>query len=123
METVIDSKEAGRRVFISYCTSDRRRVDGLERLLVLFGHKVFLDFKQIRLGSRWKDEITSALDQTDITLVYWTRSASSSVWVRNEYEYFLAQHPSRPLVPIVGDETPLSEPLKEQQAMRFEIQS
>jgi hypothetical protein len=78
-----------------------------------------LDFKQIRLGSRWKDEVKSALDKTDITLVYWTRSASSSVWVRNEYEYFLAQYPRRPLVPIVGDETPLAEPLKERQAMTF----
>ena len=119
METVINSEEPSRRVFISYSTADRRRVDGLERLLVLFGHKVFLDFKQIRLGSQWKDEIKSALDQTDITLVYWTRSASSSLWVRNEYEYFLARYPSRPLVPIVGDETPLPEPLKERQAMTF----
>jgi len=90
---------------------------GLERLLDLLGHKVFLDFKQIRLGSRWKDEITSALDQTDVTLVYWTRSAAKSLWVRNEYEYFLAQYPRRPLVPIVGDETPLPEPLKDRQAM------
>ena len=50
MKTGIDSEEAPRRVFISYSTSDRHRVDGLERLLFLFGHKVFLDFKQIRLG-------------------------------------------------------------------------
>ena len=62
METTIESKDPVRRVFISYSTSDRPRVDGLERLLVLFGHKVFLDFKQIRLGSRWKDEIACALD-------------------------------------------------------------
>ena len=41
------------------------------------------------------------------------------MWVRNEYEYFLAQYPNRPLVPIVGDETPLAEPLKERQAMTF----
>jgi hypothetical protein len=119
MKTVNDSEQLRRRVFISYSTSDRRRVDGLERLLFLFGHEVFLDFKQIRLGSRWKDEVKSALDQTDITLVYWTRSASSSVWVRNEYEYFLTHYPNRPLVPIVGDETPLAEPLKERQAMTF----
>src|SRR5262245_33792130 len=119
MESVIASAEGTRRVFISYSTSDRHRVDGLERLLVLFGHKVFLDFKQIRLGSRWKDEVKGALDQTDITLVYWTRSAASSGGVRNEYEYFLARCPSRPLVPIVGDETPLAEPLKERQAMSF----
>jgi hypothetical protein len=119
METIISSEEPARRVFISYSTSDRSRVDGLERLLVLFGHKVFLDFKQIRLGSRWKDEIASALDQTDVTLVYWTRSAAASLWVRDEYEHFLAQHPSRPLVPIVGDETPLPAPLQERQAMNF----
>ena len=117
MATIIEPEEPVRRVFISYSTSDRPRVDGLERLLVLFGHKVFLDFKQIRLGSRWKDEIACALDHTDVTLVYWTRSAASSRWVRDEYEYFLAQHPSRPLVPIVGDETPLPDPLKERQAM------
>jgi hypothetical protein len=119
METAAASEEPARRVFISYSSADRHRVDGLERLLDLFGHKVFLDFKQIRLGSRWTDEIKSALDQTDTTLVYWTRSASSSEWVRNEYEYFLTRHPKRPLVPIVGDETPLAEPLKERQSMTF----
>jgi hypothetical protein len=117
METVIDRQVTKKRVFISYSTADRPRVDGLERLLELFGHEVFLDYKQLRLGSRWKDEIASALDRTDVTLVYWTRSASTSDWVRKEYEYFLARCRERPLVPIIGDETPLPEPLKECQGM------
>ena len=61
VETVIDCQVTKKSVFISYSTADRPRVDGLERLLVLFGHEVFLDYKQLRLGSRWKDEIASAL--------------------------------------------------------------
>src|SRR5262245_28404100 len=118
METIIESeKPVRRRAIISHSTSDRSRVDGLELLLVLFGHEVFLDYKKIQLGSRWKDEIACALDQTDVTLVYWTRSAASSMWVRDEYEYFVAKHPTRPLVPIIGDETPLPDPLKERQSM------
>lgn len=42
MQTVSDENSPCHRVFISYSSSDRQRVDGLERLFVLFGHEVAL---------------------------------------------------------------------------------
>jgi hypothetical protein len=38
-------------------------------------------------------------------VVFWTRFAARSKWVRREYETFLAQFPERPLVPVLGDTT------------------
>jgi TIR domain len=119
MESNTDSKQPLSRVFISYSKADRTRVDGLHVLLDYFGHKVFLDYKGIRLGSQWEDELRLALDQTDVMLVYWTRSASSSKWVKDEYTYALTHYPDRPLIPIKGDETPLTEPLEARQGLTF----
>jgi TIR domain len=119
MPSNTDSKQPLSRVFISYSKADRPRVDGLHVLLDYFGHKVFLDYKGIQLGSQWEDELRRALDQTDVMLVYWTRSASSSKWVKDEYTYALTHYPDRPLIPIKGDETPLTEPLEARQGLTF----
>ena len=62
MSTEADSEAPRRSVFISYSTSDRPRVDGLERLLELFGHKVFIDYRSIKLGRTWEAEIDRALE-------------------------------------------------------------
>lgn len=119
MSTETDTETLCRNVFISYSTSDRPRVDGLVRLLELFGHKVFIDYRSIRLGRRWEDEIDRALEETDVMLVFWTRAASLSRWVKREYEHVLAHDPSCPVVPVIGDETPLTARLAERQALTF----
>ena len=97
------------RVFCSYSSADRGRVTGLGLLLEALGHEIFLDHKTIKPGSRWQASLQTGLDQADVLLVYWTRSASLSEWVRNEIEYFHIHYPHRPIVPVLGDETPLSE--------------
>ena len=112
-----DSQSPSYSVFISYCRSDRHRVNGLEQLLKALGHEMFLDYKSIRLGARWKNEILHAVDNTQRTLVYWTRAAATSEWVKKGYEYILGQ--KREVIPILGDDTPLPQPLKEHQALDF----
>ncbi|MFK8047524.1 MAG: toll/interleukin-1 receptor domain-containing protein [Halioglobus sp.] len=97
------------RVFCSYSSADRGRVTGLGLLLEALGHEIFLDHKTIKPGSRWQTSLQTGLDQADVLLAYWTRSASLSEWVRKEIEYFHVHYPHRLIVPVLGDETPLSE--------------
>jgi hypothetical protein len=97
-----------KRIFLSYSRTDKNRVTGLGLLLESLGHKVFLDHKTILPGRRWEASLQSGLDDSDVLIVYWTRYAAKSVWVRNEIEYFCTHYSSRSIVPILGDETPLS---------------
>ncbi len=70
-------------------------------------------------GIRWRDKVYEGLDQADILLVYWTKHAAGSEWVRKEYEYFHSHYPDRLMMPIKGDETSLSALLEEYQYSDF----
>jgi hypothetical protein len=59
--------------------------------------------------------LEQALQAADVLLVFWTRHAAQSKWVRREYESFDTQFPGRPLVPILGDTTSLPERLRDRQ--------
>jgi hypothetical protein len=104
-----------RRIFVSYSSSDRARVNGLALLLEALGHEVFLDHKTIVPGRRWEAALQKGLEEADVLLVFWTRYAARSDWVRKETEYFHRRHPDRPIVPMRGDEAPLTELLMERQ--------
>lgn len=108
-----------RKVFISYSSIDRVRTQGLGLLLEAMGHQVFHDHRTIKPGMKWKAALQDGLDGADIVMVFWTRHAARSDWVRKEYEYFLANYPERPLVPVLGDETPLTDLLKTRQQADF----
>jgi len=120
---VIEKEELIRRdvcrVFVSYSRADRPRVTGLGLLLEALGHKVFLDHKTIKPGVRWDAKLQEGLDQAEVLVVFWTKGAARSEWVRKEYEYFHARSPDRLLVPVLGDETPLAELLKVHQHSDF----
>ena len=107
------------RVFISYSRADRQRVAGLASLLEALEHDVFMDQRSIRPGKRWKQKLEEELQSADVLLVFWTRNAARSDWVRREYESFEVQHPDRLLVPVLGDTTPLTEILQTRQYSDF----
>ncbi len=107
------------RVFISYSRADRQRVAGLASLLEALEHDVFMDQRSIRPGKRWKKKLEEELQSADVLLVFWTRHAARSDWVRREYESFEMQHPDRLLVPVLGDTTPLTEILQTRQYSDF----
>jgi protein TonB len=113
-----DQKKAN-RVFISYSSIDRFRVNGLGLLLEAMGHRVFHDHRTIKPGMRWEAALQEGLEDADALMVFWTRHASRSDWVRKEYEFFASHHPERILVPVIGDETPLTELLKTRQRADF----
>lgn len=106
-------------VFCSYSSADRNRVNGLGLLLQALGHEVFIDHKTIKPGMRWEARLQDGLDQANVLLVYWTKYAARSDWVRKEIEYFHVHFPDRMLVPVLGDETPLTELLSPYQHSDF----
>ncbi len=114
-----DNRANIKRVFISYSSIDRIRTSGLALLLEAMGHQVFHDHRTIKPGMQWKAALQDGLDDADATMVFWTRHAARSDWVRKEYEYFAGRYPDRLLIPVVGDETPLSELLKTRQQADF----
>ncbi len=114
-----DNKPDVNRIFISYSSIDRVRTNGLALLLEAMGHQVFHDHRTIKPGRRWKADLQEGLDDAEAVMVFWTRHAKSSDWVRKEYEYFASQYPDRLLIPVLGDETPLSELLKTRQQADF----
>ncbi len=111
--------EATTSVFVSYSRSDRSRVTGLGLLLEALGHQVFIDHYTIKPGMRWEARLQQGLDEARVLLVFWTKRARDSLWVRQEIEYFHVHLPDRPIVPVLGDETPLSELLAPYQHSDF----
>jgi hypothetical protein len=100
--------EAARpRVFISYSRADKRRVAGLVTLLKGLRYQVFIDEESIEAGQLWEDEIDAGLRDADVLLVFWTRYAAQSDYVRQESERFATPFPHRRLVSVRGDTTPL----------------
>jgi TonB family protein len=113
------SQPKANRVFISYSSIDRIRTNGLGLLLEAMGHQVFHDHRTIKPGMRWQAALQEGLDESDSLMLFWTKHAAKSEWVRKEYEYYAATFPDRPLIPVLGDETPLPELLKTRQHADF----
>jgi len=114
-----DQSSKPHRIFCSYSSADRVRVNGLALLLEALGHDVFIDHKTIKPGARWEAKLQNGLDQADMLIVFWTRNSSQSDWVRKEIEYFHTHFPDYPIVPMLGDDTPLSELLSAYQHSDF----
>ena len=118
--TVYDQNQpTANNVFISYSSIDRLRTNGLGLLLEAMGHQVFHDHRTIKPGMRWEAALQEGLDEADVMMVFWTKHAARSDWVRKEYEHFYTKYPDRLLVPVLADETPLTDILKTRQHADF----
>ena len=73
------------RVFLSYASEDRERVDQVSQLLKARGFEVF-DWRGLQPGKRWDDQIAEALDRADAVVVFWSQGAFASESVRVEAE-------------------------------------
>jgi hypothetical protein len=114
------------RVFISYASADHRRVNELASLMKTLGHDgfdIFMDYRFILSGRRWRDQLGEALRASDVLLVFWTQHAAESRWVRWEFETFARDFPDRPLVPVRGDTTYLPETLQLYQYLDLNFRS
>ncbi len=92
-----------RRIFVSYSRTDARKVNVLVRLLRTTGTPVFLDVDSIELGTKWREQISNAIEAADAVLVFWSKAAGESSEVMAEYE--LAISLNRTVIPVALDDT------------------
>lgn len=110
------------RIFISYSSKDRPLVSPVVQLLRAALHGltadkenywelVFQDVDSIRAGESWNRRIMLAIMAVEKVFVFWCTHSEESKEVRYEYESALFH--KKEVTPVLLDNTPLPEGLKE----------
>ncbi|MBN2470846.1 MAG: toll/interleukin-1 receptor domain-containing protein [Anaerolineae bacterium] len=102
--SVYVSRRAGRRlkppqestarpyqaVFCSYSHKDTPIVVRVERSSRMHFTKFLRDVTTLRSGERWNDRLLELIDEADIFQLFWSKPASESPYVAQEWQYALA---------------------------------
>jgi WD40 repeat protein len=88
-----------KRVFISYSRKQKSFTERLARDLSDAGIDVWIDFRQIEGGERWRDEIFKGLEKSEGVVFALSPDAVRSEWCRREVSTARAQN--KPVYPIV----------------------
>ena len=104
----------GDRVFISYARKDEKRIKGHVGLLRAAGVDAFLDTRGLEPGDVWERVLEENVKSCDRMIVFWSKKAAKSEWVRREYQQAI-DHGLR-VVPVRLDRTRLPEDLAARQA-------
>lgn len=73
-----------RSAFISYASADRGEVLPRAQVLTAAGVSYFQDVLDLDPGERWRLEIYKRIDECDLFLLFWSKAAKESKWVRRE---------------------------------------
>lgn len=96
-------------VFISYSTDARPWAERLSKSLERKGVSTWTDFKSIRTGQRWFDEIQRALDDANYFLIVVGPKNRIGEWQDREWQGALERtwsDPKKRIIPVlVGDAT------------------
>lgn len=78
--------------FASYAHKDRKRVlariQGMQKAAPFVD--IFFDVKSLRSGDHWEDLIRNEIKARDVLLLFWSRAAQKSRWVKTEWRIALA---------------------------------
>jgi len=74
-----------------------------------------MDVRDIAYGDSWQDILRSKLHDAERVMVFWSRHAAESEWVKEEWE--LALEDGKRLIPVPIDETPLPAALSQFHAL------
>src|SRR5262249_46560989 len=77
------------QAFISYASPDRTEVLKRVQMLARLRIKYFQDLLSLEPGDRWEQELYRHIDRSDLFLLFWSKSARESTWVRKELLYAL----------------------------------
>jgi hypothetical protein len=106
-----------KRFFASYSHADVEIVKPVVELMRAGGVQVFRDHDNIPLGKRWRVILEEAVDEADVTIVFWSSSAVTSAHMREEYER--AVETGKDVLPVLLDSTELPAILSEFQCLDF----
>jgi hypothetical protein len=119
--------EAAKRyemAFVSYASADRTKVLERVQVLPMFGVRTFQDTLNLEPGERWKQSLYRHIDESDIVLLFWSKAAKRSKWVRKEVRYALdrkhgdASAPPE-IGPVIIEGPPVPRPWKELAYLHF----
>lgn len=104
-------------VFISYSHEDKDLVTRVVPFVrALRSDLVFQDVDMMP-GKPWERQLQGALDEAKMIIVFWCEHSSRSDYVRKEYEKAIVQE--KDVLPLLLDDSPLSDPLKTYQWVDF----
>src|SRR5436309_2508884 len=104
--------------FISHASKEAALAARMEELLEAEGLKVWLDRSELRLGVLLRKELQTAIKDSRILILLWSKSAAKSRWVAAEV--LTAFHLNRFIVPCVSDSARL--PYFLQNALYLKVQ-
>lgn len=110
--------------FISNSSSDKYFADLLVKLLEFHHIEFWYDRSDIKLGKKYRDEITQGLKSADYILVLISETSKNSKWIAREIGEFLTSKPNAQVIPLLLSPISLDdvyEGLREYQAIFFYI--
>lgn len=82
---------SGSSVFISYATDTKPWAEELTRALESQGIEAWVDFKDLRPGQRWRDELERAIDAAQWVLILVGSGSRATPWQEAEWNAALAR--------------------------------
>ncbi len=112
------------KAFVSYASADRTKVLERVQILPMFGVRTFQDVLDLGPGERWEQSLYRHIDESDIVLLFWSKAAKRSKWVRREVRYALdLKHDdasaSPEIGPVIIEGPPVPRPWKELAFLHF----
>jgi len=102
-----------KRLFISYSRQNSHLVRPIVEIVRATGCEVFYDVDSIAAGKKWKLELSKAISDADVVLVFWSEDSAKSKEVKKEYTQ--AAELGKDIIPILVDDTPLNTVLSDYQ--------
>jgi NAD-dependent SIR2 family protein deacetylase len=97
------------RIFISYSLNDNKYAHTIAHALKEYHHEVYYVGDKLNPKITWFDDISMAIQNSDIIIALVTENFLSSSWGNFELGAVFATHSSRPLIPVIfGEITPPS---------------
>ena len=93
------------QIFISYSRANRTIAEQLTRVLEQQGLSVWVDYKTLKGGSTWEDEVENALRNADIFVTILSKESVNSNWVHAETGYALSL--KKRIIPILVEDVRL----------------
>lgn len=103
---------AYRRVFASYSHRDTPVVESCEEAARAMGDRYLRDVITLQSGQAWNEQLTRMIVEADVFQLFWSKNASGSPFVRQEWEYALTLQANRPgfIRPVYWSSNPYTIP-------------
>ena len=83
---------AYRNIFVSYSHRDKAIVDICQHYAKAIGDRFLRDCIDLRTGEEWNPKLLSLIERADVFQLFWSSSASSSTYIRQEVAHALTLH-------------------------------